>query len=235
MTPQRVPLLAGLVVLLAAACTSTGHDGATPAPPATSATAASSVPTAAATPPVATTPPTSTDTSVTAGSWRVTWGWAVPGPLVRVTHPVRVPVTPAPGEPLPVLVAVQTGDHPAEGFSRITFAFRGPTPSYQVGYVPQVETEGRGAPVTLPGTAYLSVRFDPAQAHDARGGGTADVPPAAIGYPTLLGWAAAGDFEGHLSFGLGLLPPDGGRLPIRLGESTRPDGTHVVSVDVRRA
>ncbi|MFG3602703.1 hypothetical protein ACGF4D_21685 [Micromonospora chersina] len=95
-------------------------------------------------------------------------------------------------------------------------------------------TEGRGAPVELPGTAWLSVRFDPAQAHDARGAGTADVPPSRIGYPTLLGWAAAGDFEGHLSFGLGLRPPAGGTVPVRLGESTRPDGTHVVAVDVRR-
>ncbi|MEV0001461.1 hypothetical protein AB0H28_04130 [Micromonospora sp. NPDC050980] len=227
MTLRRVPLLASLVVLLAAACTTTGPDGADPAPSPTTAPATTTVPPAPdATPP--------SDVAVTAGSWRRTWGWAVPGTPATIIHPVRAPVTRAPGEPLPVLVAVQVGDHPAEGFSRITFAFRGPTPSYQVGYVPQVVTEGRGAPVELPGTAYLSVRFDPAQAHDARGGGTADVPPAAIGYPTLLGWAAAGDFEGHLSFGLGLQPPDGGQVPVRLGESIRPDGTHVVTVDVRR-
>ncbi|MFI2714229.1 hypothetical protein ACH495_29325 [Micromonospora sp. NPDC018662] len=158
----------------------------------------------------------------------------MPGTPAHVAHPVRVPVTTAPRAALPVLVAVQVGDHPAEGFSRITFAFRGPTPSYRVGYVPQVVTEGRGDPVELPGTAYLSVRFSPAQAHDARGGRTADVPPAAVGYPTLLGWAAAGDFEGHLSFGLGLRSPDGGRVPVRLGEFTRPDGAHVVAVNVRR-
>ncbi|MGC4776571.1 MULTISPECIES: AMIN-like domain-containing (lipo)protein [Micromonospora] len=230
MTPQRVPLLAGLVVLLAAACTATGHDGASTAPTPTAAAAPAATATEA-TP----TPPVPTEAASTGGSWRVTWGWAVPGQPARVAHRVRVPVTPPPGEPLPVLVAVDVGDHPAEGFSRITFAFRGPTPSYQVAYVPRVVTEGRGAPVALPGTAYLSVRFEPAQAHDARGGGTADLPPAAIRFPTLRGWAVAGDFEGHLSFGLGLLPPDGGRLPVRLGESTRPDGTHVVAVDVRRS
>ncbi|MCZ7436637.1 hypothetical protein O7598_09565 [Micromonospora sp. WMMC241] len=228
MTLRRIPLLAGLVVLLAAACTATGRDGAAPTPPPTTAPATTAAPPA----PVAT-PPAPAD-ATTAGSWRRTWGWAVPGAPARVTHAVRVPVAPAPGEPLPVLVAVQVGDHPEEGFSRISFAFRGPTPSYRVGYVPQVVTEGRGAPVELPGTTYLSVRFSPAQAHDARGGGTADMPPAAIGFPTLLGWAAAGDFEGHLSFGLGLQPPDGGRVPVRLGEATRADGTHVVSVDVRR-
>ncbi|MET8835630.1 hypothetical protein ABZV78_17175 [Micromonospora sp. NPDC004540] len=229
MTPQRVPLLASLVVLLAAACTTTDHDGAA----APTATAPAPVATAAATTPAAT--PTAPSSGTPAeGAWRVTYGWAVPATPARVTHQVRVPVIPAPGEPLPVLVEVRVGDHPAEGFSRITFAFRGPTPSYQVGYVPQVWTEGRGAPVELPGTAYLSVRFDPAQAHDARGAGTADVPPSRIGYPTLRGWAAAGDFEGHLSFGLGLRPPAGGTLPVRLGEAIRPDGTHVVAVDVRR-
>ncbi|MBU8855898.1 MULTISPECIES: hypothetical protein [unclassified Micromonospora] len=232
MTPQRVPLLAGLVVLFAAACTATGHDGASPAPTPTA--AAASAPAATEAPEGTPTPPVPTEAAPTAGSWRATWGWAVPGGPVRVTHRVRVPVTPPPGEPLPVLVAVDVGDHPAEGFSRITFAFRGPTPSYEIAYVPRVVTEGRGAPVTLPGTAYLSVRFDPAQAHDARGGGTADLPPAAIRFPTLRGWAAAGDFEGHLRFGLGLRPPDGGRLPVRLGEGDRPDGTRVVSVDVRR-
>lgn len=230
MTPQRVPLLASLVVLFAAACTTTtDHDGAAP----TTAPAPPPGATSAATTP-ATTPAAPTTGAPVGGSWRVTYGWAVPATPARVTHQVRVPVTPAPGEPLPVLVEVRVGDHPAEGFSRITFAFRGPTPSYQVGYVPQVVTEGRGAPVELPGTAYLSVRFDPAQAHDARGAATADVPPSRIGYPTLRGWAAAGDFEGHLSFGLGLRPPAGGTLPVRLGESTRPDGTHVVAVDVRR-
>ncbi|WFE41190.1 hypothetical protein [Micromonospora sp. WMMD998] len=227
MALPRVPLLAGLVVLLAAACTTTGHDGA---PPATSAPAAAVTTTGA--PPSATAPPVPTGVAAPAASWRVTWGWAVPDRPARVTHPVRVPVTP--GQPLPVLVAVETGDHPAEGFSRITFAFRGPTPSYRVGYVARVVTEGRGAPVELPGTAFLSVRFSPAQAHDARGGGTARVPPAVIDYPTLLGWAAAGDFEGHLSFGLGLRVPEGELLPVRLAESTRPDGAHVVSVDVRR-
>ncbi|MET7969538.1 hypothetical protein [Micromonospora sp. NPDC005305] len=229
MTPQRVPLLAGLVVLLAAACTATDHDGAAPttsAAPAAGTTAAATTPAAGPSAPTGATP--------AEGAWRVTYDWTVPTAAARVTHQVRVPVTPAPGEPLPVLVEVRVGDHPAEGFSRITFAFRGPTPSYQVGYVPQVSTEGRGAPVELPGTAYLSVRFDPAQAHDARGAGTATLPPARIGYPTLRGWAAAGDFEGHLSFGLGLRPLAGGTLPVRLGEATRADGTHVVAVDVRR-
>lgn len=236
MTPQRVPLLAGVVVLLAAACTTTDHDGAATAPstaPAPGATAAATTP--AATPAASPTTPAATTAAPPAASdWRVTYGWAVPTSPVRVTHSVRVPVTPAPGEPLPVLVRIEVGDHPAEGYSRITFAFRGPTPSYQVGYVSRVESDGAGAPVSLPGNAFLSLRFDPAQAHDSRGRGTVSAPPRTIGYPTLRGWAPAGDFEGYVTIGLGV-QASGGRLPVRLGESTRPDGTHVVSLDVRRS
>ncbi|SCG65080.1 AMIN-like domain-containing (lipo)protein [Micromonospora inositola] len=233
MTPQRVPLLASLVVLLAAACTTTDHDGATSAPstaPAPSATAAAPTDTA----PTAPTAPATTAAAPADRGWRVTYGWGVPSSPARVTHTVTVPVTPAPGEPLPVLVQIQVGDHPAEGFSRITFAFRGPTPGYQVGYVSRVESDGSGAPVDLPGDAFLSVRFDPAQGHDSSGRNTVRAPARAIGYPTLRGWAPAGDFEGHLSFGLGLRTT-GGPPPVRLAESTRPDGAHVVSVDVRRS
>ncbi|MCW3839982.1 hypothetical protein ONA70_07710 [Micromonospora yasonensis] len=228
MTPQRVPLLLGVVVLLAAACTTTDHDGATTAPstaPAPGATAAATTPA---------TVPAATTAAPAAGDWRATYGWAVPTSPARVPHPVPVPVTPAPGEPLPVLVRIQVGDHPAEGYSRITFAFRGPTPSYRIGYVAQVEAEGSRAPVSLPGNAFLAVRFDPAQAHDSAGRSTVSAPSRTIGYPTLRGWAPAGDFEGYVSFGLGV-QTSGARLPVRLGESTRPDGTHVVSVDVPRS
>ena len=225
-----------MVVLLAAAACSTGRDDATSAPstaPAPSATTAAPATTApAGTAPA--TPRPSTTPSQAAGDWRVTYGWAVPSAPARVAHTVKVPVTPAPGEPLPVLVQIQVGDHPSEGFSRITFAFRGPTPSYEVGYVSRVESDGSGAPVDLPGNAFLSVRFNPAQGHDSSGRSTVSAPARTIGYPSLRGWAPAGDFEGYLSFGLGL-QTTGSRLPLRLAESTRPDGTRVVSVDVRRS
>ncbi|SBT43883.1 AMIN-like domain-containing (lipo)protein [Micromonospora auratinigra] len=235
MTLRRVPLLCiGVVALLAAACTSTDHDGAAP-PPSTAtapgATAAATTPAAtpATIPPVAT-PPARTGQPPVAGDWHVTYGWAVPSTPARVEHRVRVPVDPPPGEPLPTLVQVQVGDHPAEGFSRISFAFRGPLPSYQLAYVDRLQAEGQDAVVELPGAADLAVRFSPAQAHDEHGRATASVPPATIGYPTLRGWAAAGDFEGQVSFGLGVART----VPVRCGESTRPDGTHVISVDVRR-
>ncbi|MET8065842.1 hypothetical protein ABZS65_19665, partial [Micromonospora sp. NPDC005313] len=66
MTPQRVPLLAGLVVLFAAACTATGHDGASPAP--TPTVAAASEPALTDAPEVTPTPPVPTDAASAAGS-----------------------------------------------------------------------------------------------------------------------------------------------------------------------
>ena len=236
MTPQRVPLLASLVVLLAAACTTTDRGGATSAPSTTPATAAATAP-ATTGPPTAPAPTTARPTaapSPAAGDWRVTYGWAVPSSPARVTHTVRVPVTPAPGEPLPVLVEIRVGDHPAEGYSRVTFTFRGPTPGYEIALVSRVESDGSGDPIDLPGDAYLSVRFDPAQGHLNSGRISYAAPARTIGYPTLRGWAPAGDFEGRLGFGLGLRTA-GAPLPVRLAESTRPDGLHVVSVDVRRS
>ncbi|WP_200212459.1 AMIN-like domain-containing (lipo)protein [Micromonospora coerulea] len=238
MTPQRVPLLASLVVLLAAAACTTDRDGASSAPsttPAPSATAATMPATSG--PPTAPAPTTAGPTarpSPAAGDWRVTYGWAAPTTPARIAHTVRVPVTPAPGEPLPVLVDIRVGDHPTEGFSRITFAFRGSTPSYEVALVSRVESDGSGDPIDLPGDGYLSVRFDPAQGHLNSGRISYAAPAPAIGYSTLRGWAPAGDFEGRLGFGLGLRTA-GAPLPVRLAESTRPDGLHVVSVDVRRS
>ncbi|MFI7576537.1 hypothetical protein [Micromonospora sp. NPDC049497] len=233
MTRQRVPLLACLVVLLVAACSTDGGGSASsPTPSAVAPTTASSAPD----PGQSSAPspgPTSTSPGQPAPSsdWRATYGWAVPSTPVGVPHRFAVPVAPPPAPPLPTLVEVRVGDHPAENFSRITFAFRGPTPPYQVAYVAGIEQDGSGDPVVLPGTAFLAVRFQQAQAHDEAGRSTlVAAPPRTIGYPTLLGWAPAGDFEGQVSVGLGL----SGRWPVRLAESTRPDGIHVVSVDVRR-
>ncbi|MFC0003010.1 AMIN-like domain-containing (lipo)protein [Micromonospora siamensis] len=237
MTDRRVPLLLSLVVLLAAACSAdpdgTASAPGTPAVSGTSATAPTAAATATGRAPSAPVLPTSAASrpAPAAGDWRVTYGWAVPTTPARVDHVVRPPVTPEPGLPLSTLTGVRVGDHPAEGYSRISFVFRGPTPGYEVAYVPQVTTDGSGTPVRLPGAAFLSVAFRSAQAHDAHGASTVTTaPPAAIGFPTLRGWADAGDFEGQVSFGLGLTRA----VSVRLAESTGADGGHVVSVDVRR-
>lgn len=235
---MRVPPLAVAVLLLAAGCT-TSRDGAAPAQPTAASPAGTSnsagVPAPGATTAVDPTGPAGESTA-DASNWRVTYDWAVPSRPARVTHPVQVPISP-PGPPLPILVEIRVGDHVAEGFTRITFAFHGATPSYEVSYLPAVPAEGTDDPVRLPGNAFLRIRFDQAQAHDEGGRSTIiAAPPSELGYPTLRGYAFAGDFEGYLSYGLGLRTAVGSdqALPVRLGELTRADGSRVVALDVRR-
>lgn len=234
MTRQRVPFLAFVVVVLAAGCTTAGRGGpATPQPTGgTPAVGPSSPP---ADPGETPDTPTGSDPSVT--DYRVTYGWGVPTREARISHQVRLPVVPAPGPPLPLLVEVRVGDHPEENLTRITFAFRGGPPSYTLAYVPGVVADGTGDPVSLAGNAFLRIQFDPAQAHDEHGRvSVSESPGPRLDYPTLRGYALAGDFEGHVTHGLGLqvAPGSDQALPVRALELTRPDGTRVVAVDVRR-
>src|SRR5947207_15996325 len=102
-----------------------------------------------------------------AGDYRVTYGWAVPSQRATVSHTVNPP-------PLPYLVEIHTGDHGTEnpGYARISFYFRVGYPSYNVQYVHQVLTEGRGDPLPLEGNAALRVGLVQASTHDDSGHST---------------------------------------------------------------
>jgi hypothetical protein len=174
---------------------------------------------------------------------RVTYDWGVPSSEVTVTHTVGVPIATPPAPPLPYLVGVYVGDHPegSPAYQRISFYFRGAFPSYRVKYVPAVLADGSGAPVPLTGNTFLSVVFVNAQAHDNAGASTVVASPHnPIGLPTLTSYAPAGDFEGHVSYGLGITSAAGsaGR-PVRAGELRRADGAggyfYVIYVDIRRS
>jgi len=183
----------------------------------------------------ATRPPTDSATSRS----RIAYPWGVPTAPAQVSHPNRVPVAPPPAPPLPYLVRIEAGDHPDDdpSYSRITFTFRGGFPTYHLEYVAAVRAEGNNEAIPLPGNAFLRVRFVQAQAHDERGISTVTTSPRPeLGYRTLLGYGFAGDFEGYLTYGLGLrVPADSDQaLPVRAVEVTRPDGTFTVAVDVRR-
>lgn len=171
---------------------------------------------------------------------RTAYSWGVPTVPARISHPVRPPAAPPPAPPLPYLVEIEAADHPEEdaGYSRISFTFRGGFPSYHLEYVPAVRVEGSGEAIPLPGNAFLRIRFVQAQAHDHRGVWTVTASPGPeLGYRTLLGYGFAGDFEGYLSYGLGVrVPADSdGAVPVRAVEVTRADGTFVIAVDVRHA
>jgi hypothetical protein len=108
-------------------------------------------------------------------------------------------------EDMPMLTAIRTGSH--DGYDRVVLQFRNDLPSWRVGYVDQVPSES-GATVPLEGAASLFVQVDPAWAHDL------DTPPYAATYtgprtltpryPMLRQVRLVDEFEGHLTFGVGL-------------------------------
>jgi hypothetical protein len=120
-----------------------------------------------------------------------------------------------------------------------TFYFREGFPEYTPQYVRSVLGEGTGTPIALQGNAFLRVGFVNARAHDDAGGSTVETAPGpTIGFTNLKSYGSAGDFEGHVTYGLGIqVAPDSDQiLPVRAGELTRSDGSngshHVIYVDI---
>ncbi len=117
-----------------------------------------------------------------------------------------------------------------EGYDRIVFDFSGPLPgSESVQYVAGVTQDGSGAPVPLNGEAFLKAVFSVAEAHDD--GGALSFPQGKRfdpGLTTVKEVALAGDFEGYVSFGLGVA----GKVSFRVFELSNPSR---VVVDVAHA
>jgi hypothetical protein len=175
-------------------------------------------------------------TSESGPAFTVRYNWGVPSAEVTVEHKVVPPLQPPPGIPLPYLVEVRTGDHTQDGFARITFAFRGAYPGYRFQYVRQLTADGSGNPVALAGNSVLRIVFVTAQAHDENGKSTiAYASNRQVGIGKLTAYAPAGDFEGYVTYGLGITVAAGSDqvAQIRVGELQRTDGTYVVAFDVR--
>jgi hypothetical protein len=207
-------LLVGVGALLLGGCAPASSAPTTPVSPSVVPSVSSSV--------------SSVEPASSPSDYRVTFGFAVPSGVVRIPHPFTAP-------PLRTLVGVYAGNHPEGPFQRMSFYFRGGYPSYQVSYVPSVVRDPRGDPVSLPGNAFLQLVFT-----DATASVTAS-PPSSIGYQNLKGYAPAGDFEGHVTYGLGLMtrPNSDQALPVRLGELMKSDGAggsyYVIFVDIQTA
>jgi hypothetical protein len=123
--------------------------------------------------------------------------------------------------PAPELVAVEADE--GDGYDRVLFTFEGSMPGYQVRYVPRV-TDAGGRRVPLRGAAFLEVTFEPARGPD--GAPTFPVATITPSSPVLRQVRFAGDFEGQVSFGLGVADAGGFRVT-ELRDPTR------VAVDVR--
>ena len=102
------------------------------------------------------------------------------------------------------LTAVRTGKH--GGYDRVVFQFSGGLPSVRAERVTTVYQDPKGTPVPLAGKSRLHVvfrgasAFCPQPAHRTWAGPQVLAPR----YSQLLMVKAAGDFEGYLSFGIGL-------------------------------
>ena len=108
-----------------------------------------------------------------------------------------------------LLVSIRTAHHAT--YDRVVFEFSGHAPAYRVSYVAQVTTDGEGAPVALKGDHFLQVAFQGATLDRATQGGTGSYTgPKRITplLPSVQELAFAGDFEGVLSWGVGV---DGAR------------------------
>jgi hypothetical protein len=180
MRPGRVVAACLLAAVVVSGCSS-GSGGS-------SATATSTAATTTAGGPTDTTGPATTTASA---------GWTTA--TKAGTNNPKVP------EDMPMLVAIRTGSH--DGYDRVVLEFRNDLPSWRVGYVDEVTSES-GATVPLEGSASLFVQVDPAWAHDqntppyeATYTGPRSLTP---GYPTLRQVRWVDEFEGHLTFGIGL-------------------------------
>jgi len=115
------------------------------------------------------------------------------------------------------LFAIAAGCHPT--FDRFVIRARLGTPGYNVRYVTKVVADGSGKTVSLLGTKRIHVVIREARAHTS--GGTDLLPNVLTPLcPNLRQVKGAGDFEGVVSFGIGLRRKTGFRV-FRLTAPTR--------------
>ena len=95
-------------------------------------------------------------------------------------------------------------------YNRMSFTFTTAFPTYEFGYVDQLVADGSGKPVPLAGRGVLRVVFRQAQAHttDGTSGTIGSAPPSHIGYRRMAGYTQAGDFEGVVTYGIGIDWPE---------------------------
>ena len=119
-------------------------------------------------------------------------------------RPAATPSTPACSLSGSYLTAVRAGEH--VGYDRVVFQFSGGLPAVTVSRVTAVPTDPKGTPVALPGQSYLHVVFRGASGTCPQPSQRTYTGPSVLApyYPQLLMVSAAGDFEGYLSFGIGL-------------------------------
>lgn len=210
------------LLLVLSACTPSAPQPGASSPTASATSSATATSPAPGSPPASATVPADSDETAppqsgdTVISSTIThdWSWPGQGTSFHTDHQNAVPIAPPPAAPLPTLYSIGAGQHPSDAppYDQLSFRFNGGFPSYDVGFVPALLADGSGLPIPLPGSgSILKVVFHGAQAHTADGTGSTikNSPAPAIGYKALTSFAPAGDFEGVLSYGIGVGRPVG--------------------------
>jgi len=197
------------VVLLALVTACGGQPGqpvAGPSPSASTSVAPSSQPAAPSGPSSGASSP-ATSTQVLSSRLAYPWHW--PNDVTKpghVTHASAVP-------PVPELVQISVGDHPgmtgARSFNRMSFTFTAAFPSYRFEFAGKLVSDPGGKVIPLDGRGVLEIVFTGAQAHTADGRQSSIVsrPAPHIGYQRMAAYAQGGDFEGVLTYGIGITWP----------------------------
>jgi hypothetical protein len=107
--------------------------------------------------------------------------------------------------PTSTLIAIRAASHAEANprYERVVFEFSGPVPLIEVDYVKSLIGGGSGLPVAISGNAILALTMRPAQAHTEQGQSTAPTRMK-LGLPNVKEVASSSDFEGVLSYGIGL-------------------------------
>jgi hypothetical protein len=123
------------------------------------------------------------------------------------TSPVTTTAT---GQETALLEDVDLARH--EGYDRVVFRFKNAVPGYRVAYVePPLTEDGSGAPVKVDGTAFVSVRMEPASGFDLETGegvlvykGPRRISGEDAGTSVVRELVRTGDFEAVLTWAVGL-------------------------------
>jgi hypothetical protein len=101
----------------------------------------------------------------------------------------------------PRLVDVRAAHHPE--FDRVVFEFAGPLPAYDVEYVEKLVQDGSGRSMRIAGQAILQLHLTNAKAHTSKGKPTVR-KRTAYALPNIITTVRAADFEGVVTYGIGL-------------------------------
>jgi hypothetical protein len=103
------------------------------------------------------------------------------------------------------LVAIRAAHHAetTPKYDRVVFEFNGSLPLLRIEYVKALIGDGSGLPIPIGGRSILLLQFTAARAHDD--GGQATAPSRmAPKLPLVKAIVRSGDFEGVVTYGIGL-------------------------------